>query len=82
MPNVTNRMISPRTSFDFWKRAVEQPKKTEIVDAIPVESIFELKSGAKAKLVYRNGSMVIIEVEKRRSDWIEWSEVDARIAAK
>jgi len=26
--------------------------------------------------------MVIIEVDKYRSDWIEWSEVKARIAAK
>jgi hypothetical protein len=77
-------MISPRISSDFWKRAIEQPEKTEIVgDAIPpVESIFELMSGARAKLVYRSGSMVIIEVEKSRSDWIEWSEVNARIAAK
>jgi len=26
--------------------------------------------------------MVIVEVEAYRSDWIEWSEVKARIAAK
>jgi len=26
--------------------------------------------------------MVIIEIDKYRSDWIEWSEVKARTAAK
>ncbi len=47
-----------------------------------IESVFDLKSGARAKLVDRSGSMVIIEIDKYRSDWIEWSEVKARIAAK
>jgi phage baseplate assembly protein gpV len=36
----------------------------------------------RAKLVDRTGSMVIVEVQEHRSDWIEWSEVKARIAAK
>jgi hypothetical protein len=51
-------------------------------DIPPLYSVFDLKSGARAKLVDRSGSMVMIEVEKYRSDWIEWSEVKARIAAK
>ena len=51
-------------------------------DIPPVESVFDLKSGARAKLLDRSGSHVIIEVDKNRSDWIEWSEVKARIAAK
>ena len=65
---------------DYWKRV----EKMQIVgeDIPPVKSVFELKSGARAKLVDRSGSMVIVEVEDFRSDWIEWSEVKARIAAK
>jgi hypothetical protein len=51
-------------------------------DIPPVQSVFELKSGARARLVDRSGSMVIVEVEEHRSDWIEWSEVKARISAK
>jgi hypothetical protein len=51
-------------------------------DIPPVERVFDLKSGVRAKLVYRSGSMVIVEVQEYRSDWIEWSEVKARIAAK
>ena len=51
-------------------------------DIPPVDSAFQLKSGVTAKLVDRSGSMVIIEVAKHRSNWIEWSEVKARIAAK
>jgi hypothetical protein len=51
-------------------------------DIPPLYGVFDLKSGARAKLVDRSGSMVMIEVEKYRSDWIEWSEVKARIAAK
>jgi hypothetical protein len=51
-------------------------------DIPPLYSVFDLKSGARAKLVDRSGSMVMSEVEKYRSDWIEWSEVKARIAAK
>jgi len=47
-----------------------------------IESVFDLKSGLRAKLVDRSGSMVIIEIDKYRSDWIEWSAVKARIAAK
>jgi len=54
-----------------------------IGDDIPtIGSVFDLKSGARAKLVDRSGSMVIVEIDKYRSDWIEWSEVKARIAAK
>ena len=51
-------------------------------DIPPIKSVFELKSGARAKLVDRSGSMVIVEVEDSRSDWIEWREVKARIAVK
>jgi hypothetical protein len=65
---------------DYLKRI----QKMQIVgeDIPPVKSVFELKSGARATLVDRSGSMVIVEVEDYRSDWIEWSEVKARIAAK
>jgi hypothetical protein len=57
---------------------------TQVVgeDIPPVKSVFDLKSGVRAKQVDRSGSMVIFEVEDYRSDWIEWSEVKARIAAK
>ena len=51
-------------------------------DIPPIKSVFDLKSGVRAKLVDRSGLMVIIEVQDYRSDWIEWSEVKARIAAK
>jgi hypothetical protein len=37
---------------------------------------------ARAKLVDRSGSMVIIEIDKYRSGAIECSEVKVRIAAK
>jgi hypothetical protein len=69
---------------DYLNRANIPAEKTEIVsdDIPPVKSVFDLKSGARAKLVDRSGSMVIVEVEEYRSDWIEWSEVKARIAAK
>jgi hypothetical protein len=71
--------ISP----DYFKRLV-QGEKTRIVgeDIPPIKSVFELKSGARARLVDRSGSMVIVEVDDYRSDWIEWSEVKARIATK
>jgi hypothetical protein len=46
----------------------------------PLYTVFDLKSGARAKLADRSGSMVIIEVQKHRSDWIAWSEVKERIA--
>jgi hypothetical protein len=63
---------------------MEQIGKMQVVgtDIPPIQTVFDLKSGVRAKLVDRSGSMVIIEVEKRRSDWIEWSEVKPRIAAK
>jgi hypothetical protein len=69
---------------DYWNRANKLLDKTRIVsDEIPpVESVFEFKSGARAKLIDRHGSMVIVEVQEYRSDWIEWSEVKARIAPK
>ncbi len=51
-------------------------------DIPPIKSVFDLKSGVRAKLVDRSGSMVIVEVQEYRSDWIEWSEVKGRIAAK
>jgi hypothetical protein len=69
---------------DYLKQAIELAGKMRIVgeDIPPIKSVFELKSGARAKLVDRSGSMVIVEVEDCRSDWIEWNEVKARIAAK
>ena len=69
-------------SPDYLSRAIKLAEKMQIVgeDIPPVQSVFELKSGARAKLVDRSGSMVIVEVEDYRSDWIEWSEVKARIA--
>jgi hypothetical protein len=36
----------------------------------------------RARLVDRSGSMVIVEVEGYRSDWIEWREVKGRIASQ
>ena len=71
--------ISP----DYFKQLVNAAN-TQVVgeDIPPVKSVFDLKSGVRAKLVDRSGSMVIVEVEDYRSDWIEWSEVKARIAAK
>jgi hypothetical protein len=70
--------ISP----EYLKRLVKG--ETQIVgeDIPPIESVFDLKSGARAKLVDRSGSMVIVAVQDHRSDWIEWREVKARIAAK
>ena len=74
-----DEMIS--LNADYLKRAIDQAEKTQIVDedVPPVQSVFDLRSGARAKLVDRSGSMVIVEVEKYRSDWIEWSEVKARM---
>ena len=71
--------ISP----DYFKRLVNAGN-TQVVgnDIPPVESVFDLKSAVRAKLVDRSGSLVIVEVKEYRSDWIEWSEVKARIAAK
>ena len=71
-------------SPEYWNRALIVAEKMRIAgdDIPPVESVFDLKSGARAKLVDRSGSMVIVEVKECRSDWIEWSEVKARIAAK
>jgi hypothetical protein len=66
-----------------YLRQLAKAAKTQVVgeDIPPVESVFDLKSGVRAKLVDRSGSMVIVEVQECRSDWIEWSEVKARIAA-
>jgi hypothetical protein len=71
-------------NHDHWKRALILVEKMQIVgeDIPPIKSVFELKSGARGKLVDRSGSMVIVEVDDYRSDWIEWSEVKARLAAK
>ena len=71
--------ISP----DYFKRLVNAAN-TQVVgaDIPPIKSVFDLKSGVRAKLVDRSGLMVVIEVRDCRSDWIEWSEVKARIAAK
>ena len=69
---------------NYWSRALMLAEKMQIyVDDIPpIKSVFDLKSGVRAKLVDRSGSMVIIEVEDYRSDWIEWREVKGRIAEK
>ena len=74
-----DEMIS--LNADYLKPVIDHAEKTQIVDedVPPVQSVFDLKSGARAKLVDRSGSMVIVEVEKYRSDWIEWSEVKARM---
>lgn len=50
-------------------------------DIPPLYSTFLLKSGVRARLIDRSGSMVMVEVEKHRSEWIEWTEVKARIEA-
>jgi hypothetical protein len=71
--------ISP----DYFKRLVQGEKARIVGDDIPpITSVFDLKSGVRAKLVDRRGSMVIVEVEHHRSDWIEWREIKERIAAK
>ncbi len=62
--------------------ALEQTDLFANETAVRLRLIFDLKSGLRAKLVDRSGSMVIIEIDKYRSDWIEWSAVKARIAAK
>jgi hypothetical protein len=74
-----DEMIS--LNADYLKPVIDHAEKTQIVDedVPPVQSVFDLKSGARAKLVDRSGSMVIVEVEKYRSDWIEWTEVKARM---
>ena len=71
--------ISP----DYFRRLINAGH-TQVVgeDIPPVKSVFDLKSGVRAKLVDRSGSMVMVEVEDYRSDWIEWREVKARIAEK
>ena len=77
-------MISLRINPDDRQQTIDQAARGQVVgDDIPmIESVFDLKSGARAKLVDRSGSMVIIEIDKYRSDWIEWSAVKARVAAK
>ena len=71
--------ISP----DYFKRLVNAANTQVVADDIPpIESFFDLKSGVRAKLADRSGSMVIVEVEHYRSDWIEWREVKDRIAAR
>jgi hypothetical protein len=70
-------------SPEYFKRLVNAANTLVVGEDIPpVKSVFDLKSGVRAKLVDRSGSMVIVEVQDYRSDWIEWSEVKARIAAK
>jgi hypothetical protein len=70
-------------SPDYFKRLVNAGN-TQVAgeDIPPIKSVFDLKSGVRAKLVDRSGLMVVVEVQDYRSDWIEWSEVKARIAAK
>ena len=67
---------------EYFKRLVKGEAQIVGDDIPPIESVFDLKSGVRAKLVDRSGSMVIIAVQDYRSDWIEWREVKARIAAK
>jgi hypothetical protein len=68
---------------DYWKRAMGAwQMEVASNDIQPVGRVFDLKSGARARLADRSDSMAIIEGEKYRSDWIEWSEVKSRIAAK
>ena len=70
-------------SPDYFRRLMNAGTMQVIGEDIPpIKSVFDLKSGVGAKLVDRSGSMVIVEVEGYRSDWIEWSEVKARIVAK
>jgi hypothetical protein len=70
-------------SSDYFKRLVNAANVQVVGEDIPpIKSVFDLKSGVRAKLVDRSGSMVIVEVEQHRSGWIEWSEVKARIATK
>ena len=70
-------------NMDYWNQAIKLAEKMQVIsdDIPPIKSVFDLKSGARAKLVDRSGSMVIVEVDDCRSDWIEWREVKARIAA-
>jgi hypothetical protein len=71
--------ISP----DYFKRLVNAANTQAVgADIPPITSVFDLKSGVRARLVDRSGSMVIVAVQDYRSDWIEWSEVKERIAAK
>ena len=68
---------------EYFKRLINAANTQVVGDDIPpIKSVFRLKSGLRAKLAERRGSMVIVEVEDYRSDWIEWREVKARIAAK
>ena len=68
---------------EYFKRLINAANPQVVGDDIPpIKSVFRLKSGVRAKLADRSGSMVIVEVEDYRSDWIEWREVKARIAAK
>jgi hypothetical protein len=68
---------------DYLKR-LTYAENTQVVgeDIPPIESVFDLKSGVRAKLVDRSGSMVIVEVHEYRSGWLEWSEVKGRIVPK
>jgi hypothetical protein len=68
---------------EYFKRLINAANPQVVGDDIPpIKSVFRLKSGVRARLADRSGSMVIVEVEDYRSDWIEWREVKARIAAK
>jgi hypothetical protein len=68
---------------EYFKRLINAASTQAVGDDIPpIKSVLRLKSGVRARLADRSGSMVIVEVEDYRSDWIEWREVKARIAAK
>ena len=64
--NFDEQMISIGASAYYWNRTAQQEEKTQSVgDEIPtIESVFDLKSGVRAELVDRSGSMVIIEIDK------------------
>ena len=62
---------------------MEQAAELQVVgqDIPAIHTVFNLKTGARAKLIDRGGSMVIVGVEKRPSDCVEWSGVKDRIAS-
>lgn len=68
---------------DLWTNSQNGSGEIQVVgqDIPVIYSTFYLKSGVRARLVDRSGSLVILEVDRSRSDWIEWSEVKSRIAS-
>ena len=66
--NFEEQMISLGINPDYRKQTIDLAARGQVVgDDIPmIESVFDLKSGLRAKLVDRSGSMVIIEIDKYR----------------